>query len=322
MGPAVSGLAGVAGGRCPPALTRRPPGYLQKDEAGSGFAEVAVARVLGDGRLWLRHGPIEIFVRAEGAANEVAAAYRQAALRFAGLLSELVAELPVLRQPLGLERARGRVARRMQAVCAAVGEFVTPMAAVAGAVAEEVLRALRRGRRLQRVFVNNGGDIALWRAAAAAPFRVGLVSDLASGRGAGWLVPGPQVGGIATSGWPGRSFSLGIADAVTVLADAAAAADLAATLVANAVDLPGHPGVLRVPAGDLAPDSDLGLRPVVRGVGRLTAAEIGRALDAGAERAQDLIATGRIFGAALALQGHLRLVGRIEFHPHEGGHHA
>ena len=77
------------------------------------------------------------------------------------------------------------------------------------------------------------------------------------------------VRGIATSGWRGRSFSLGIADAVTVLADRAAMADAAATIIANAVDLPGHPGVVRVPARDLAPDSDLGDRLVTQGVGEL-----------------------------------------------------
>ena len=74
--------------------------------------------------------------------------------------------------------------------------------------------------------------------------------------------------GIATSGWRGRSFSLGIADAVTVLADRAAAADAAATIIANAVDLPGHPAIVRVPACELAPDSDLGRAPGHPGRGR------------------------------------------------------
>ncbi len=72
------------------------------------------------------------------------------------------------------------------------------------------------------------------------------------------------IGGIATSGWRGRSFSLGIADAVTVLAETAAAADAAATIIANAVDLPGHPGIVRQPASSLQPDSDLRDLPVTR----------------------------------------------------------
>src|SRR6202451_53661 len=89
------------------------------------------------------------------------------------------------------------------------------------------------------------------------------------------------VRGIATSGWRGRSFSLGIADAVTVLADTAAMADAAATVVANAVNLPAHPEVGRVRACDLAPDSDLGERLVTQSVGQLAQGEISEALAAG-----------------------------------------
>src|SRR5207253_7339127 len=97
------------------------------------------------------------------------------------------------------------------------------------------------------------------------------------------------VRGIATSGWRGRSFSLGIADAVTVLADRAAAADAAATIIANAVDLPGHPGVTRIPARDLAPDSDLGERLVTQAVGQLSCSEVVAALDAGVVAAESLL---------------------------------
>ena len=39
--------------------------------------------------------------------------------------------------------------------------FITPMAAVAGAVADEILQAMRRAAPLARAYVNNGGDIAL-----------------------------------------------------------------------------------------------------------------------------------------------------------------
>src|SRR5258708_14478124 len=86
--------------------------------------------------------------------------------------------------------------------------------------------------------------------------------------------------GVATSGRHGRSFSLGIADSVTVLARTASQADAAATVIANAVDLPGHPAITRRRASDLQPDSDLGARLVTRDVGRLSAAQIDRARDA------------------------------------------
>jgi hypothetical protein len=117
------------------------------------------------------------------------------------------------------------------------------------------------------------------------------------------------VRGIATSGWRGRSFSLGIADAVTVLSDRAAAADAAATIIANAVDLPGHPAIVRLPACELAPDSDLGPRMVTQSVGTLTSDEVGGALAAGARAAETLARMGLIRSAALSLRGETRVAG-------------
>jgi len=119
------------------------------------------------------------------------------------------------------------------------------------------------------------------------------------------------VRGVATSGWRGRSFSLGIADAVTVLANRAAAADAAATIIANAVNLPGHPAIVRVPACELAPDSDLGERMVTQSVGELTSREVGEALAAGARTAEMLQRIGLIRSAALSLQGETRVIGDL-----------
>ena len=115
--------------------------------------------------------------------------------------------------------------------------------------------------------------------------------------------------GIATSGRHGRSFSLGIADAVTVLAKTASQADAAATIIANAVDLPGHPAIVRCPANELQPDSDLGARLVTRDVGALGESEIDDALSAGVGRARQLLAAGLIEGAALRLLGETAVVG-------------
>jgi ApbE superfamily uncharacterized protein (UPF0280 family) len=114
--------------------------------------------------------------------------------------------------------------------------------------------------------------------------------------------------GIATSGWRGRSFSLGIADAVTALAETASKADAAATIIANAVDLPGHAAIVRVPACEIAPDSDLLDLPVTRSVGDLTRNEVSQALDAGEGVANELQQRGLICAAALSVQGHARVV--------------
>jgi ApbE superfamily uncharacterized protein (UPF0280 family) len=104
---------------------------------------------------------------------------------------------------------------------------------------------------------------------------------------------------------------LGIADAVTVLAPRAAMADAAATMIANAVDLPGHAAVSRRPAVEMQAESDLGHRLVTVGVGPLLAADIARALDAGLTAARGFAARGLIEGAALFLQGQVRAHGQL-----------
>src|SRR5258705_5107094 len=125
-----------------------------------------------------------------------------------------------------------------------------------------------------------------------------------------------SVRGIATSGRHGRSFSLGIADAVTVLARTASQADAAATIIANAVDLPGHSAIVRQPANELQPDSDLGARLVTRDVGELTEGEIEASLDAGARRGRALLAAGLVEGAALRLAGETVILGARQSAPH------
>ena len=272
-------------------------------------------RILPDGRrMHLQDGPIDLVIETFGAAEAVRAAYRAAATRFSGLLDELCDELPALRVPAHPDRCllQGPVARRMHAAVApfAADSFITPMAAVAGSVAEEILDTMTAAANLTKAYVNNGGDIALHLSVHEC-FSIGLVDrpDRPSLFGKAVLSSADGISGIATSGWRGRSFSLGIADAVTVLAATASSADAAATIVANAVDLPGHASVVRVPAQELQQDSDLGRRLVTREVGVLDPAEIQEALGRGMSCANRLLAAGLIQAAALHLQGQTRLIG-------------
>ena len=271
--------------------------------------------LLPDGkRLHLQDGPIDLIVEAKGNADAVRGAYDAAAHRFTGLLDELCDELIELRRAADPKRSalKGVIARRMHAAVApfAADWFITPMAAVAGSVAEEILGAMLGATQLGRAYVNNGGDIAL-HLADGEQFTVGLIDRPDSQGLMRTLVIGADepTRGIATSGRHGRSFSLGIADAVTVLARTASRADAAATIIANAVDLPGHPAVVRLPANELQPDSDLGARLVTREVGALSENEIEQALDAGADCARGLLAAGLIEGTALRLKGETLLVG-------------
>lgn len=263
------------------------------------------AAMLADGRrLHLHHGPIDLILEAFGPENEIRAGYGQAQARFASILQELVDELPLLRRPCGpgSPHPSGIVARRMaDAASRHLPAFVTPMAAVAGAVADEICAAMCHGRNLRRAYVNNGGDVAFYLAPGEhIKAAIATSADMAD---RATITYQDRARGLATSGWRGRSWSFGIADAVTVTAGSAAAADVAATLIANAVDLPGHPAIRRAPANSRDPDSDLGDRPVTVEVLKLSQSEIHSALTAGAAVTHTMAAHGLIEGAALFLAG-------------------
>jgi ApbE superfamily uncharacterized protein (UPF0280 family) len=278
--------------------------------------------VFNDGRLHLQHGPIDLIIRAWGSGPAVEAAYADANARFGAILPELVAELDSLRAPCGATPGPASpVGRRMaEATAPFADRFITPMAAVAGSVADEIGDTLWQSDGIDKFYVNNGGDIAV----ACGPgqsLEIGMVSDLeraykASGRpqeGRITISHQDGIGGIATSGWGGRSLSLGIADAVTVLAGKAAVADAAATLIANAVTVESA-AVQRAPAAELDPDSDLGAQLVTVEVGMLEIREINAALGGGKALAEAYCGAGLIDACALALGGRLELVGRFASH--------
>jgi ApbE superfamily uncharacterized protein (UPF0280 family) len=264
-----------------------------------------------DANRWrFQHGPIDLVLALFAREEERMLAAAQAWRAFDGLLDTLVTELPRLRCGDG-PRPNGPVAGAMTAAVEPhTGQFVTPMAAVAGAVADHVLTAAVKGRRVERAFVNNGGDIAIFLTSGQR-FDAGIVGDISDPAiDAGFVIEHQMpVRGIATSGWRGRSHSLGIADCATVLSGTAAAADAAATLLANAVNAE-HPAISRSPACDLDPDSDLGKLPVTVDVGNLPRPVIRQALADGQAAARRMIEQGLIFGALIRLQNDIAAVGQ------------
>lgn len=273
-----------------------------------------VIQPLPGDRLHLSHGPIDVVLRGWGAEAERRRACDAAAARFETILGELVAELATLKRPIAEDPCiESPVGRRMAAaVRPFAARFITPMAAVAGSVADELLAAMLGAAELEKAFVNDGGDIAL-HVGPGETLAVGIAGDYARGplpalNGAVMLRAGDGIGGVATSGFQGRSFTFGIADSVTVLAQSAAAADAAATMIANAVNL-DSPAVERRPASSLDPDSDLGDRLVTSAVGPLSEEEIAEALRAGADEAERYSARGLIRAAALMLRGRTVVAG-------------
>ncbi|MGB9618043.1 MAG: UPF0280 family protein [Desulfomonilaceae bacterium] len=178
---------------------------------------------------------------------------------------------------------------------------LTPMAAVAGAIADAVADELVQ-QSMTKIIVNNGGDIAvrleasesLWAAIRPKVDRVDVSHYL---RVDGSL----PIGGICTSGLGGRSFTRGIASAVTALAQRAAVADAAATAIANAAYV-DSPAVKRAPASSIDPNSDLDDLDVTIRVDTLSDEEIGLALDKALCYAEALASMGKIFGAVITVQ--------------------
>lgn len=259
----------------------------------------AQTSALPDGRrLHLHHGPIDLIIEVWGRGR--LAAYTAAAERFETVLEDIVEELPRLRECVAdNETFSGKIAQRMQAATVQyLPGFVTPMAAVAGAVADEIIYVIGQTPGVQRAYVNNGGDVAFHLASGEV-----LTADIGGGLGRAKLLSEGCVRGVATSGWRGRSLSFGIADAVTVLASTAAMADVAATMIANEVDLPGHPGIVREMADTQQIDSDLGTRMVTVSVPMLSDKDVATALHRGCEFAAGLKSRHGVWGGLLCLQG-------------------
>ncbi len=274
---------------------------------------------LSDGRWHFQHGPMDIIIGASGSPASVEMAHADAWKRFTGILDELVQELAVLRRPVrGACPLRGPIARRMWHACQPYqSRFITPMAAVAGAVAQELVACYSKSG-VTRAWINNGGDIAL-HLASSQSVRIGLYANLARldldeirdgirTDGQFEVASVLPVRGVATSGWRGRSFSLGIADSVTVLARTASEADAAATVIANAVDV-ADARIVRRPACELKDDTDLGSIPVTVDVPPLEPILVEQALRAGLRRAQALRAAGLIWSAALVCQDQITTTG-------------
>lgn len=266
-------------------------------------------------RLHLQHGPIDLVISARGDATAVRRSHFAAWRRFQTILEELVGELKLIRAPLGGGPCpvSGVVARRMWRACLPFEKpFITPMAAVAGAVADEILECYR-SPAVHAASVNNGGDIAL-HLDAAERMRVAVVPDIHQAvsrpteRFDFDLTGDSEIRGIATSGWRGRSFSMGIADSVTVLARTAAEADAAATVIGNAVNST-YPGICKQPAIEIQPDSDLGERLVTVDVPQLPSQVASEAVGNARAVANHLASSKLIAAALIICQGEVAVVG-------------
>ena len=265
-----------------------------------------------DHRLHLQEGPINLILDVDAFKDIREHLFISAKKRVSTVLRELVLELDLLKLPWKIHSPvpKGEIAKRMFYAVSDLDVFVTPMAAVAGAVADEILDVMRKTvensdyylDNVKRMYVNNGGDLSFWLKNGSS-FSVGVIDNIETPElnTKVSLHHESPVRGIATSGWRGRSQSLGIADAVTVLAKSAVEADVAATLIANDVNIE-YPGIEKRPASELKDDSDLGSMPVTVDVPSLPDFMVSEALNKGAKTARKFINMGIIETAYLSLQ--------------------
>ena len=250
-----------------------------------------------DNRLFLNHGPIDIVLEAFG--KDKPLAYEKAKKYFSTLLNELVLDMDLLKKEVVPHRNfNNKISQSMQSATEKFyPDFITPMAAVAGSVADNILNVLVKDTKLEKAYVNNGGDVSFYltenqtvkSSLASIPNIIAEIDYKDKSRG------------IATSGWRGRSFSLGIADSVTVLADNAAMADAAATMIANSVNIKNHPSIIKKPAEEIYEDSDLKNLMVTVEVGDLKQSEIEDALRNGNEVGKTYLENGLINSALIEL---------------------
>jgi ApbE superfamily uncharacterized protein (UPF0280 family) len=200
----------------------------------------------------------------------------------------------------------------MIAAAQAVGDAdLTPMAAVAGTLADGVADWLVE-RGMTRVIVDNGGDLAI-RLAPGETVSVGVRTDIhrpevthileLDDRSSSW--------GVTTSGLGGRSFTRGIASAVTAVAHRANYADAAATAIANACWVP-DPAIRQVPARLLDPDSDIPQLPVTVGVGALSPGAFARAVARAVDKSDALTHCGVVLGSLVAAGGLVTITEGLE----------
>ncbi len=221
-----------------------------------------------------------------------------------GALTDVRDYLPVLRQKgyrIKKPSSMPGVAMRMAEAVKAVDELtLTPMAAVAGAVADVVKERLKEGADF--ISVNNGGDISVFNCSGRT-LRIGI-GDIGRAEAAPRVlgIRGLIDYGLATSGFGGRSFTLGLADTVTVVARTGAIADAAATLICNKTNVETD-HVVRRKAGEIDPCSDIADEWVTVRIGDLDDRLIEEALQRGLASALALKGRNLIVDAVITLRG-------------------
>ena len=269
---------------------------------GQGYETV---EVLPNGTVFFDCGPMRMFIQVSEQGKALVELAKEGAKKAREVLEDLALFLPVIKkkaQELDVEGDYPEIVRRMIEATRMMEEpDLTPMAAVAGAASDAVADfvILRGGTK---IIIDNGGDIAL-RLREGEVARVGIKTDIHA-RHPSYVISIHEamgVGGVATSGLGGRSFTKGIASAATVLSRTASYSDAAATVIGNFTNVEDlH--IKRSLAEHIYPDTDIVGEWVTVEVGELPQEKIEEALKHGLSKAESICRKGLIKGAFVAVQ--------------------
>ncbi len=199
--------------------------------------------------------------------------------------------------------------RMITAVLATGDKSLTPLAAVAGAVSDEVADFVFQQAGVSKVVVNNGGDIAI-RLRDNEVATVGINLDCSKPTVSRMLTIREEVSGVATSGFGGRSFTKGIASAAVVWAHSSSMADALATILGNATNVDDG-AIQRRLAEEIYPDTDIPGHWVTTSVGDISETKVEEALEGGTALARKLRQQGLVFEALLAVKSQARATDRM-----------
>jgi len=252
------------------------------------------------------YGPMHMFISAFENGRPVTTLAEEGAHFAMKVLEDLVRFLPVIRKKSeGLEAKEvfPDVVRRMIEATKKMEESdLTPLAAVAGTTSDVVADFIfEKGGT--KIIVDNGGDIAI-RLSEGEVAKVGVKTEI-DARQPAYVISidsAMRVGGVATSGLGGRSFTKGIASAATILSQTASVSDAAATIIGNFTNIEDI-NIARSLAEEIYPDTDLVGEWVTTRVGILSQEKVEEALSRGLSKACSLCQKKLIHGALIALQG-------------------
>jgi len=258
---------------------------------------------LDDQTIQAECGPMRLTIQTLENGRPGADLARRAAVKSVDYLASVADSWQVLCQPVSRIKKipEDRLARRMVDSARLIGDDdLTPMATVAGTISDAVADWIYRHGGT-RVIVDNGGDIAI-RLVEAESVTVGVKTHIRRPdiNRVLTLDATRSTWGITTSGFGGRSFTQGIASSVTVVADRASPADAAATAIANACTVEDDT-IVRIPAEQIDPNTDLAGIAVTVKIGRLSSEKKQIALDRAYLKATMLEEKNVILGTLIAL---------------------